>query len=99
MGAGVHLYNMTCWESNGSWHCNDVKNLSGKSAKWYTPMRILGLSVDEYISLLIEKFHAQKFHYHSQAEYLGFSFAKESDAKAFCRYVNKVAHSKNYMCE
>ena len=48
MGVGVHLYQMTCWESFGRWHTNDVKNLGGRSAKWYTPMRILGISVEEY---------------------------------------------------
>ena len=99
LGAGVHLYTMTCWESNGSWHCNDVKNLSGRSAKWYTPMRILELSVEDYISLLITKFHATGFHYHPTTEYLGFHFTKEMDAKAFCSYVNKVARVKNFTCQ
>lgn len=100
MGKGLHLYKMTCWSDNsGKWHCNDVSNLSGKSAKWYTPMRILELSVEDYISLLITKFHAEGFHYHPAAEYLGFHFIKEIDAKAFCSYVNKVACVKNYNCQ
>ena len=62
-------------------------------------MRILELSVEEYISLLITKFHATGFHYHPAAEYLGFHFIKEMDAKAFCSYVNKVARIKNYNCQ
>lgn len=99
MGKGLHLYKMTCWEDNGGkWHCNDVSNLAGRSAKWYAPMRILDLSVEDYINLLIKDFHAQDFHYCPQSEYLGFSFEREADAKAFCNYVNKIARAKNYNC-
>ena len=95
---GVHLYQMTSWESpTKRWYVNDVKNLSGRSSRWYTPMRILDLSIDEYINLLI-KFNAQDFFYYKPTNYLHFSFAKERDAKAFCSYVNKVARVKNYCC-
>lgn len=100
MGKGLHLYKMTCWKDEGNkWHCNDVNNLAGRSAKWYTPMRILELSVEEYIALLAEKFHAKGFHYCLASDYLGFYFMKETDAKAFCSYVNKVARTKNYNCQ
>ena len=97
MGAGVHLYQMTCWESMGKWHVNDVKNLNGRSAKWYTPMRILNLSVEEYIALLIE-YNAKDIKYYAPTDYLGFYFPKEIYAKKFCSYVNKQAKSSNYYC-
>ena len=98
MGAGVHLYQMTCWESIGRWHVNDVKNLNGRSAKWYTPMRILNISMEEYINLLLNTFHAKEIYYYSSSDYLAFYFSKEKDAKAFCSYVNKKAKSSNYYC-
>ncbi len=97
MGAGVHLYQMTTWESNGKWSVNDVKNLSGRSAKWYTPMRILDISIEEYINLL-KSFNAQGLYYYAPTDYLSFFFLKEKDAKAFCSYVNKKARSINYYC-
>ena len=97
MGAGVHLYKMTAWESNGKWSVNDVKNLSGRSAKWYTPMRILGISIEEYIDLL-KSFNAQGLYYYASTDYLSFYFEKEKDAKAFCSYVNKKARMLNYYC-
>lgn len=98
MGAGVHLYQMTCWESAGRWHVNDVKNLSGRSAKWYAPMRILGISVEEYVDLLLNTFHAEGMYYYAPTDYLAFHFTKEKDAKAFCSYVNKIARHSNYCC-
>ena len=97
MGAGLHLYQMTSWESLNRWHVNDVKNLSGHSGKWYTPMRILDLSVEEYINLLLS-FHAEGLNYYASTDYLGFYFPKEKDAKAFCSYVNKEARKKHYYC-
>ena len=98
MSAGVHLYQMTCWESTGKWRVNDVKNLSGRSGKWYAPMRILNLSIEEYIDLLVNTFHAQGVNYYAPTDYLAFYFLTEKDAKAFCSYVNKVARHTNYCC-
>ena len=98
MAVGVHLYQMTCWESNGKWRVNDVKNLSGRSAKWYTPMRILGLSIEGYIDLLVNTFNAKNLYYYAPTDYLSFSFVKEKDAKAFCSYINKIARRSNYCC-
>ena len=99
MGAGIHLYQMTHWESVGRWHVNDIKNFSGPSAKWYTPMRILNLSIEEYINLLVNTFHAVGLKYHAPTDYLAFYFTKEKDAKAFCSYVNKKAKETNYYCK
>lgn len=98
MGAGVHLYQMTTWESQGRWHTNDVKNLAGRSAKWYTPMRILNLSIEDYVHLLLDTFHAKGMYYYAPTDYLSFYFEKEKDAKAFCSYVNKEARRRNYCC-
>lgn len=98
MGANLHLYQMTTWESLKRWHVNDVKNLSGASAKWYTPMRILNLSIEEYILLLKDTFHAKGISYYAPTDYLSFYFTKERDAKSFCSYVNKAAKKANYYC-
>lgn len=93
----VHLFQMTYWEIGRNWHCNDVKNLAGRSAKWYTPMRILNLSIEEYINLLLS-YNAKGLKYYSESDYLAFYFEKEKDVKAFCSYVNKKAKLAKYYC-
>ena len=93
-----HLYKLSCWECNGKWRVNDVTNLTGPSAKWYTPMRILNLSVEEYINLLVYTFNAKELHYYEPTNYLGFCFLKEIEAKRFCNYVNKFARDRQYIC-
>ena len=91
----IHLYKMTTWESvSGRWFVNDVTNLSGRSAKWYTPMRILSLSVEEYINLLINSFGAKGLQYYPSTDFLTFYFDTEKEAKSFCSYINKIAKQK-----
>ena len=99
MNNGIHLFQLTSWmSSSGKWYVNDIKNLAGRSGKWYTPMRVLDLSIENYINLLLNKFNAKGLHYYASTDYLMFYFIKEKDAKDFCSYINKHAKQKNYYC-
>lgn len=98
MKSKVHLYKMTHWKSIKYWYVNDVTNLTGKSAKWYTPMRILNLSIEEYVDLLVNTFHAEGLFYYDDTDFFGFYFVEEKDAKAFCSHVNKQARLNKYYC-
>jgi hypothetical protein len=73
--------------------------MCGRSAKWYTPMRILNLTVEEYVYLLVDKFNAKALRYYAPTDYFTFGFETEKEAKTFCNYVNKEAHRRNYNCE
>ena len=73
--------------------------MCGRSAKWYTPMRILNLTVEEYVHLLVDKFNAKALRYYAPTDFLTFGFETEKEAKAFCHYVNKEARRRNYNCE
>lgn len=98
MKKGVHLYKMTHWELSGKYYCNDVQNIGGKSCKWFTPMRILGLSVEDYVKLLIDTFHAEGLKYSKEKDCLIFHFNTEKEAKSFCAYVNSKAKLISYYC-
>ena len=94
-----HLYKLSYWKDNpfiNKWRVNDVNNLAGISAKWYVPMRLLDLSIEEYIHLLVEKFNVCGLRYYEPTNYLSFYFNKESNAKKFCNYINKIAKQKNF---
>ncbi len=93
-----HLYQMTYWEAaSGRWYTNDIKNLASTSAKWYAPMRVLNLKVEDYIKLLLS-FHVIDLRYCDKTDYLAFCFKKEKDEKDFCSYINKAAKKKNFYC-
>lgn len=85
-------FKMTCWNSpSGRWYCNDINNLS----KWYVPWRILDISIEEYIDLLL-KFNAKDIYYYEPTDYLNFCFICEKDAKSFCSYINKFVRKSIY---
>ena len=92
-----HLFQLTYWEMNGWYYCNDVKNLSGKSSKWYTEMRMLNLSIEDYIALLL-KYNAVGLKYYANTDCLIYHFNTEKDVKNFCSYINKKAKAANYYC-
>lgn len=62
-------------------------------------MRILNLTVEEYVHLLVDKFNAKALRYYAPTDFLTFGFETEKEAKAFCSYVNKEARRRNYNCE
>jgi len=97
MNVKPHLFQLSYWEMSGRFYCNDIKNLPGRSSKWYTVMRMLELSIEEYIELL-KSYHAEGFRYSEETNCLIFSFAKEKDVKSFTNYINKQAKIKNYCC-
>ena len=93
-----HLYKISTWESYKRWFVNDVTNLSGVSSKWYVPMRILDISIEDYINLLIKKFNAKGLSYYAPTDFLSFYFIKETDAKKFCSHIKKIAKVKKDYC-
>lgn len=93
----LHVVKLTYWNVYDRWYCNDVTNLVGRSAKWYTPMRILNLSIEEYIDLLI-KYKAKGLKYYENTDFLSFYFTSESDVRRFCAYINSKAKKINYQC-
>lgn len=96
--SNLHLFQLSSWQSpSGKWYCNDVKGLNGYGGKWFTVMRLLDLSVEDYVNLLI-KYNAKDLEYYPITDILMFHFDKEKDVKAFCSYVNKQAKIKNYQC-
>lgn len=92
----AHLYKASEWEDLGRWYVNDVTD-SGVGGKWWTPMRLLGLSPQEYIYLLKDTFHASHFYYKAQFNVLQFSFDTITDARKFKNYINKKAREKNFI--
>ena len=77
------------WQSaSGRWYCNNIKQLSGWTGKWYAPMRLLNLSIDEFVDLLM-KYNAKGLFYNKSTDYLNYYFTSERDVKSFCSYINK----------
>lgn len=95
----AHLYRMSEWEGcSGHWFVNDLEELSSVSSKWWTPVRMLGMTPNEYVLMLKNKFHANYISYTKESNVLIFSFKTQAEARVFKNYMNKEARKRNYIC-
>lgn len=94
----MRLYHCTEWQdATGQWLVNDTTSMTSIAASWWCPMRMLGLSVEEYFYLLTKTYHAIVHSYHPETNVLIFSFSSQQEAKAFKNFLNKQAKEKNFL--
>lgn len=95
----AHLYRMSEWQSgSGRWYVNDVEELTTDASRWWTPVRMLGITFNEYVLMLKDKFNAKHFSYTADVNVLIFSFDTQADARKFKNWINAQARKKQYMC-
>lgn len=94
----AHLYRASEWEICGRWHVNDVEELATDASKWWTPMRMLGMTPTEYVFMLRDTFHANHFSYTADSDVLIFSFDTQAEARKFKNWLNAQARKRNYIC-
>ena len=53
------LFKVNEWESAGKWYSADTQDLKNGSSLWWIPARFLKITPEEYVTLLVEQFHAK----------------------------------------
>lgn len=97
----AHLFKTTEWRSpSGKYHVADISDLANDSAAWWIPARMLGLSLENYVTMLIDKYHATIDGWYPESNngksLLNFSFEKYSDAHQYYLDMNRIARNKNW---
>lgn len=96
------LYKVSEWESNGRWYVANVQKLGDFTIGWWVPADIFGISLTDYVNLLIEKYHATIELYKNYPQedkrnsLLIFHFDKYIDAHKLILDINRVARQKKY---
>lgn len=94
----MHLYKTTEWEdASGNWLVNDVTSMTSIAMKWWIPMRMLNLTPEGYLRLLVDKFHINYAHYTAEANVLVFTFASQDAARKYKNWINKKARECNFI--
>ena len=95
----AHLYKLTEWESGagGRWYCNDVSDLGNGSGLWYYPARMLNISPDEYVKMLVEKYKPDDISYNADTNVLVFSWNTQSAMRKYKNEMNAIARKMNFM--
>ena len=88
----IHIYKCEEWQSpTGQWLCGDVSAPAANSNTWWYPANILGISVEEYVKILVSKYHAVDLRYETKYDVLIFRFNSLADCRKYKNDINKKA--------
>ena len=94
----AHLLKMSEWKVGGKWHVADVNDLAHDSAGWWHPARMLGLSLEDFVLLLINEYHATIKGWYPESNngksLLLFSWDNYSAAHRYLLDMNRISRNK-----
>lgn len=95
----AHIYNVSEWETVRGFHCGDVSDLAHNSNAWWIPCRILGITPEDYVKMLIEQFKVDYLRYSIKDNILFFSWNNQTDMRKYKNFINKISKEKKaYIC-
>ena len=96
----AHLYKTSEWQGGGGglWYCNDVEDLAGVSSRWWTPVRLLGITPAEYVTMLVQEFKVDKIHFSYEHNVLTFGWKSQQAMRKYKNWINKKAREKQFYC-
>lgn len=99
----AHLLKVTEWQgAGGRWRVADISDLAHDSAAWWIPARMLGISLEDYVTLLMEKYHADIEGWYAESNngksLLLFSWSADNYkyAHQYLLDMNRIARNKNW---
>lgn len=95
----AHLFKMTEWESGagGIWYCGDVEDLGNNSGAWWIPARMLGMSLTDYVEMLINTFKVDKISYNRETNVLIYSWKNQAAMRKYKNWINAAARKANFI--
>ena len=91
------IYHADEWQgASGIWYCEHTGSYPQGVQKWVVPARILGVSVDEFLKLLIEKFKPDHISYCKDGSFVSWGWSKQSEMRKFKNFINSEARKKNF---
>ena len=96
----MHQYKASEWKSGTRWHVADTNDLAHDSAAWWIPARILNLSLEDFVLMLVNEYNATIDNWYPEANngksLLIFSWKNYADAHKYLLYINRIARNKNW---
>lgn len=97
----MHQYKVSEWESaSGHWYVADTSDLANDSAAWWMPARLLNLTLEDYIDLLVNTYHATIDGFYPESNkgksLLVFHWEQYNDAHKYLLWINRMARNGNW---
>jgi hypothetical protein len=82
---------LTEWqEGDGSWHAADISAVGQGSSRWWLVPRALGMSLPDYVQMIITKYKPDRIKYFEDANVLTYSWKSQAAMRLFKNNVNKM---------
>ena len=89
------IYKASEWKSaSDNWYVASVQNLANNSGHWRKGLVIFEMNYDEYIKMLVKKYHVTSLMYDKESDVLVFSWENHNDAHKYLLDINKLARNK-----
>lgn len=90
-----HIFKLEPYQNGSYWYCNDPALCGVKGQKWHLPARLLGLTMEYYLSLLVAVFNAEILGWDGNTLIYGFKSLEA--AKRWCDYINYKSKLVGFM--
>lgn len=92
-----HILKLTEWQSAaGHYYVSDLEELAKRSGYWYYIPIMLGISAEDYVLMLKNKYQSNSITYNKDKDVLIFTFPTLTLARKFKNDMNKIARDKSF---
>ena len=95
-GGAVMLYVLKEWKSGDHWLCEHTDSFPKNVQKWVIPARLLGVTADEFIKILIRDFEPDEIFHNKDCSFVGWAWRSQAKMRKFKNYINRISREKNF---
>lgn len=91
------LYRLEEWQgASGIWYCEHTSSFPANVEKWVIPARVLNMSVDDFLRMLIKDFKPDIVTIKNDGSFVSWGWSKQSEMRKFKNFINSEARKKNF---
>lgn len=92
------LYRLDEWQSTGTkiWYCEHTGSYPQGVQKWVIPARVLNMSVDDFLRMLIKDFKPDVITVKEDGSFVSWGWSKQSEMRKFKNWMNAKSRAINF---
>lgn len=91
------LYRLEEWQgASGVWYCEHTRSFPANVEKWVVPARVLNMSVDDFLRMLIKDFKPDVITVKKDGSFVSWGWSKQSEMRKFKNWMNAKSRAINF---
>lgn len=91
------LYRLEEWQgASGVWYCEHTSSFPANVEKWVIPARVLNMSVDDFLRMLIKDFKPDVITVKKDGSFVSWGWSKQSEMRKFKNWMNAKSRAINF---